>query len=80
MVVFCEPQMVGQLFAEKRLEDLLTNVPTKDVKIVRELDALLVRRFLQFVPVKCRWNRLDSFYVFKEVYTVFSTLRFTQDI
>jgi len=67
--------MVGQLSVEDRFDDLLADLPHEGVKIIQGFDALLLEQFFQFVSVKSQWNLLVSFYLLKEVYTVFLTLR-----
>jgi len=74
LVVFFEAQMVGQLSLEQRFDDLLADLPHEGVKIVQGFNALLLEQLFQFFSVKSQWNLLDSFYSFKEVYTVFLTL------
>jgi hypothetical protein len=74
LVVLLETQMVGQLTVDERFGDLLADLPHEGVKIIQGFNALLLKQFSQFVSVKSQWNLLDSFYLFKEVYTVFLTL------
>jgi hypothetical protein len=52
LIVFFEAQMVGQLPLEERFNDLFAGVPHEGVKIVQGFDALLLKQFFQFVPVK----------------------------
>jgi hypothetical protein len=74
LVVFFEAQMIGQLALEERFDDFLADLPHESVKIIQGFNALLLKQLFQFVSVKSHWNLLDSFYPFKEVYTVFLTL------
>jgi hypothetical protein len=71
LVVFFEAQMIGQLALEERFDNLLADLPHERVKIIEGFNALLLKQLFQFVSVKSHRNLLDSFYSFKEVYTVF---------
>jgi hypothetical protein len=46
----------------------------KALKSSRDLTLFSFSRFFQFFLVKSQWNLLDSFCLFKEVYTVSLTL------
>lgn len=74
LVVLFIAQMVGQLAVEDRFDHLLADLPHEGIKIIQGSDALLLKQLFQFVSVKSQCNLLDSFYLFKEVYTVFLTL------
>jgi hypothetical protein len=65
--------MVGQLALEEYFDDLLTYFPHESVKMGQGFDILFLEQLLQFVPVKCQWNLLDS--LFKEVYAISLILR-----
>jgi hypothetical protein len=74
LAVFFVSQMVGKLAVNDRFDDFLNDLPHKGVKINQGFDALLLEHSFQIVSVKSQWNLLVSFYLSKEVYTVFLTL------